>query len=97
MITLTPTEITLPKEPTTIQRTFWYQNQYAIANRHGSPQEYKRGRIVRKLGDDFYIKSFGQADSVAVHKTNVEFFSEDGKTRLTEEQIKQRLKNGEQL
>ena len=88
MITLSPSIVELSEETTTVKRAFWYQNQYAIANRHGSPQEYVRGRIVRKLGDYFYIKPFNQKESVAVHHTKIEFFSEDGKQRLSKEQIK---------
>ena len=73
-------------------RTIWYQGQYAIAHRFGSPQAYQRGRIVMKRGENFYIKPFGEEESVAVHQSKVEFFTEDGKKQLTEAQIKDLLK-----
>ena len=79
----------------TTKRTIWYQGQYAIAHRFCSPQQYQRGRIVMKRGDYFYIKPFGKEDSIPVHQSKIEFFSEDGKKQLNKAQIKALLKNEE--
>ena len=96
MKTLIPINVQLSQEDAP-KRAFWYQNQYAIANRFGSPNEYLRGRIVLKRGDNFYIKPVGKKESVAVHQSKAEFFSEDGKRQLSEAQIKELLRNGDKL
>ena len=98
MTKLTPTQVQLVKEDKTSHgRTIWYQGQYAIAHRFGSPQQYQRGRIVMKRGENFYLKPFGKEESVAVHHSKIEFFSEDGTRLLTENQIKDLLKTGGRL
>jgi len=93
---LHPTQIQLvplDQAPVKPSRLFWYQGQYAIANRYGPTHEYLRGRIVLKRGDYFYLKAMGEQESTSIHQSKVEFFSEDGTKRLTESQIKQLLKS----
>lgn len=107
MTTLIPTQIqfineTFPQDnqeatTSTADRTIWYQGQYAIGNRFGSPQQYVRGRIVMKRGEEFYIRPFGKDSSQALHQSKVEFFSEDGKRQLSEEEIKALLKAGKKF
>lgn len=90
-------QVSLGKELSRAKRFFWYQDQYAIANRFGSTHEYLKGRIVLKRGEHFYIKPLGKQESIAVHQSKVEFFSEDGKRQLSEAQIKDLLKSGAAL
>lgn len=97
MKTPTPSQVKIKQINAAQERTFWYQGQYAIAHRFGSPQQYQRGRIVLKRAENFYIKPFGKQESIAVHQSKVEFFSEDGKRQLKEEQIKDLLKKGAAL
>lgn len=79
------------------KRAFWFQGQYAIANKYGNPHEYARGRIVKKSGDYFYLKPFGEDESRKLHKSVILFYAEDGSKVLSETQIKEIIESDGQL